>query len=406
MTKSDILAMDIGQKSAVVQLDRDGTRRWRATVPTTTEGWAQLDQQLRSANVIWSKLLVIVEATGVYHLPWVERLVQTGASVRVLNPLLSARLESAANALRGHKTDRVDVAKLAEVGRLHDDALQRFTYRSDPARIARRQMDSSRARLRELLTNLKKSVQSHVELVFPALLAAGISPDSATGARVLAAAKTAGQWQALPASRRRELALTRCAALDAACADTLANEALATAAVPALSLLLHTLDTLSAQLQDCERRLTEQANPARVQLISSIPGFGPRTAVVCDTYLPPNFEHWGNKRAITAKLQAFFGTDPRLRSSGQWTGKVKISKRGIRSARTALFQSAFCSLHADQENAAYYRQLRARGKSHKAAIVDVMRKQLRRLVAVLVANQPFVPRQPTLASDSNPCAVA
>jgi hypothetical protein len=73
-------------------------------------------------------------------------------------------------------------------------------------------------------------------------------------------------------------------------------------------------------------------------------------------------------------------------------GQIKLSKRGIGSARTALYQAAFCSLKKNPENYAYYRGLRARGKRHKQAMVDLMRKQRRRLVSVLLSSKPYVPR--------------
>jgi hypothetical protein len=41
--------------------------------------------------------------------------------------------------------------------------------------------------------------------------------------------------------------------------------------------------------------------------------------------------------------------------------------------------------------------LRARGKTHKHAMIDLMRKQLRRLVAVLLAHQPYVQKTPLAA---------
>jgi len=118
------------------------------------------------------------------------------------------------------------------------------------------------------------------------------------------------------------------------------------------------------------------------------------------TYLPPSFEGEKRRKKIVSRLQALFGCDPRLRQSGKWVGRVKISKRGIAAARTALFQAAFCSLHSDGENAAYYRKLRdVDKKEHKEAMVDVMRKQLRRLVAVLCNDRPFVK---TTATPDNP----
>lgn len=392
MKKNPVLGMDIAQKSAVAQLDRaDGTRCWRETLTTDQTGWHQLEQLLATHGAQWADTRVLLEATGVYHLPWAERLVRAGAEVYVLNPLLAARLESAANALRGHKTDRVDVHRLCESGRLYADQLARFRYRPDPARQGLRQLTSARARLRTTLTNLKKSLHSHLELVFPALLAAKLDPASARAATILAAASTAGAWRALPAARRRKLAGAKCPALDQACAATLAEESLAQACAAALHALLAAQQALITQLAACDAVIAPLLPAERVALIDSLPGCGERTSAVLAAYLPASFEGWGKPKQITARLQAFLGMDPRLRQSGKWQGKVKLSKRGIGPARTALYQAAFCSLRTDPENAAYYRSLRARGKRHKPAMIDLMRKQLRRLVAVLLANKPYAP---------------
>jgi transposase len=402
MTKSSILAMDIAQHSALVQLDRvDGSTLWRGTIPTDQPGWQQLEAVLRNQRLAWSDLLVLMEATGLYHLAWAERLTAAHAEVYVLNPLLAARLESFANALRQHKTDRVDVARLAEIARLHAGDLGRFRYRADPVRQARRQLDHVRATLRRNLTNVKKALQSHLELVFPALLAAPIAADSACAARILPVAATAEAWLMLPETQRHALAAAKCAALDQACRQTLADPQLASACAPAVRTLLATMQSLGAHLADCDQQIATHCPAERVHLIRSIPGFGERTATVLATYLPDTLEGWGPKKKIAARLQALWGTDPRLRSSGQWVGKIKISKRGISSARTALFQAAFCSLRTDAENAAYYAALRQRGKSHKQAIVDVMRKQVRRLTAVLYAHRPFVVQTP-----AQPCVAA
>lgn len=395
MTKSHILAMDIAQDQAVVQLDRaDGSCLWQGAVMATQTGWQALEVAVRQHGATWPDTLVIMEATGIYHLSWAERLVRAGAEVYVLNPLLAARLESCANALRQHKTDRVDVRRLAEAARLHAAALVRFRYRSKPAEQARRQLDHTRTTLRRTLTNVKKALHSQVELVFPALLAANIAVDSARGTKILGLATTAEAWLALPPQQRCDLAADKCAALDEACRQTLADPAVATACVPAVLTLLATMQSLVANLKDCDERITTCRPAERVRLIMSIPGFGERTSTVMATYLPERFDGWGSKKQVAARIQALCGTDPRLRSSGKWVGKIKISKRGIRSARTALFQAAFCSLRTDPENAAYYETLCARGKSHKQAIVDLMRKQVRRLTAVLVSGQPFVPKTP------------
>lgn len=390
MTKIYLLGLDIAKAGTMAQLDRpDGTRCVRRSLSTDQAGWKELTAIVRRQGVRFSQLRVLVEATGIYHLAWVERLHAEGAEVYVVNPLLASRLESTANALRAHKTDRVDVDRLCEIGRLYLDSLARFRYRPDPARQGLKQLSSARATLRAQLTNLKKALGSQLELVFPALLAAAIDPCSERGAAILQRAATAGTWRAVPAKRRRELAGDIADALDRACRQTLADERLALACVPALRALLAAVLALSEQLESCDRHIAPQLPAHRVQLLTSIPGVGERTAAVLAVYLPDDCAHWGNAKSVTARLQALFGCDPRLRQSGKWNGKVKISKRGIGAARTALFQAAFCSLVHDPENCAYYDQLRQHGKSHKQAIVDLMRKQLRRIVAVLRSNRPF-----------------
>lgn len=409
MTKSHILGLDIAQNSAVAQLERaDGSSCWHGTLPTSQAGWRQLEQALAAHGARLADTLVLVEATGVYHLAWAERLVKAQAEVCVLNPLLAARLQSTANALRGHKTDRVDVERLCETGRLYADKFARFRHQSRPLQQGLRQLDHARRTLRAMLTNLKKSLQSQLELVFPALLVARIGADTARAAAILKKAPTAGAWRALPEAERKQLARDKLTALDQACADTLADEALAQACAPALLVLLQAQQTLDEQLDACDAQIAPRLPRERVALISSLPGFGERTAAVMATYLPATFDGWGPRKKIVARVQALFGCDPRLRQSGKWTGKIKLSKRGIAGARTALFQAAFCALGYDQEMTAYYHKLRhVERKEHRAAMVDLMRKQIRRLVAVLCSNQPFVPlgHQP-LSSPQNPSSAA
>ena len=67
-----------------------------------------------------------------------------------------------------------------------------------------------------------------------------------------------------------------------------------------------------------------------------------------------------------------------------------MNKRGVELARTALYQVSVCSLLTHVDLHATYDIQIAAGKSHNVAISHVMRKQLRRLVAVLKNGQPFV----------------
>jgi transposase len=388
--------LDIAQKSAEAQLNRaDGSKCWRGPLTADQAGWKQLEKLLAENGARWPDILIILEATGVYHFAWAERMTKAGAEVHVLNPLLASRLQSVANALRENKTDPVDVAKLCEIGRLYSADLARFRYQPRPAQQGLKQLDHARRKLRTTLTNLKKALKSQLELVFPALLQAKIGACTARAAAILEKAPTAGAWCALREPERKQLAGDKQAALDQACAETLADEALARECVVAVRALLSAQQAIADQLDACDQEITPRLPGACVALIASIPGFGERTSAVMGTYLPPNFEGWGSRKKIVARLQALFGCDPRLCSSGKWVGKVKMSKRGIAAGRTALFQAAFCSLDSDEENATYYKRLReVEKKKHKEAMVDLMRKQLRRMVAVLCSGRPFKKNAP------------
>jgi transposase len=89
------------------------------------------------------------------------------------------------------------------------------------------------------------------------------------------------------------------------------------------------------------------------------------------------------RRKLANRIQAQFGCEPRVRESGKWKGKTKLSKRGNMQARTALYQAATCAILNDRQLEAIYQGLRARGKPHKVAVYDIGRRLIRRLVAVL-----------------------
>lgn len=110
-------------------------------------------------------------------------------------------------------------------------------------------------------------------------------------------------------------------------------------------------------------------------------------------YLPEELLQAGNRRTAATRLQAFMGNDPRLQQSGQWTGQIKMSKRGVEMLRTAFFQAAFSASQHDPELKAFYERKRAENKKHEVALTHLMRILTRRLVAVLRSEQPYRPKE-------------
>ncbi len=397
MTAKAILGLDTAQAGVAFHLQNSrGHFLARGTAAKTTAGWAGLQQTLATAGLQPSDCLVAIEATGDHHLPWCEAFTAAGATVLALNPLVAKRTTPVRNAIRDHKADPIDAEGLGQTARREGEALTRFTYRSVPALFGLRKLLAAQAAVRAVLTNLKKHTGALQELCFPELHALGLS--ALRQRRILQKAPTPARLRALPADELRGLAGGQLAAVLTAAYDSFAPAALAEAAAPALQALLGIIEQLENSLRALDHDVARQAPKAvpasRLALARSLPGFGAKTTPIVLACVPAELWHGEQtrKKKVT-RIQALFGIDPRLRESGRWKGRVKLSKRGIRAARTAMFQIAFCSVVHDPELRAYYRRLiDVEKKPHKIALFDLARKHLRRLVAVLESGIPYQPR--------------
>jgi transposase len=106
---------------------------------------------------------------------------------------------------------------------------------------------------------------------------------------------------------------------------------------PALDLLI---GTMIAQLEFFEKQLAEldlhiQGLFSRMEhAIKTMPGIGSIIGPLIAAELG-DLQRFEGRRPLHA-IVAYARMDPRVRKSGQWSGKIKMSKRGS----TALYQAA------------------------------------------------------------------
>ncbi len=403
MNPSAIIGLDTSQAGVCYHLqNRAGNTLATGTAAKTQAGWAQLNQVLASHSLEPRDCLVAIEATGTHHLPWCEAFTAAGAVVLALNPLIGKRTTPVRNAIRDYKSDPIDAEGLARAAERDGAALTRFTYHSDPPGFGLRTLLAARRAVRTALTNIKKHTGALQELLFPSLRALEL-PDS-RAATFWEKAPTPALMAQLGASELNRIAGVHARAVRRATTQAFTAPALAQAAVPTLQTLLATQQSLVGQLKNLDRQIAEQclvAIPeAQLALARTLPGFGAITTPMVLAAIPPDL--WTRvqpRKRKAACLQALFGLDPRLRQSGKWTGKTKLSKRGDPGARCALYQIAFCSLTHDPQMRAYYQRLRTvKKKSHKAALIDLTRKHLRRLVAVIESGKEYQPQGASAAA--------
>lgn len=387
--------LDIASTSACVCVQAaDGTILHELNLPATRAGEDQLLALLPAGTAVF------MESTGRYHLTWARRLAAAGFIVYVLNALLAKRLTGAANALRQNKTDRIDARELAALGRRHGAELGTYRFREDAARFGLRTLCAVRVHQRRLLTDTLKSAGGLLGTMLPELPGLKLAENRGLATLFLRIDSLA-QLQRLRLSTLETHACGKAAALHAVLRQPLSAANVFDALLPALQGQLRLIEALRDQqlvlLADIRSAVIAAKRGDEVKLVESIPGYGAKTAATIVACVPEDLRSWGRKQKVARKLQAYFGCDPKLCESGQWKGHVRMSKRGIELARTALFQAATCALLHDPDMKAVFDRKRAEGKFYLVCVSHVMRIQLRRLVAVLYDRKPFVRSSPNIA---------
>ena len=151
------------------------------------------------------------------------------------------------------------------------------------------------------------------------------------------------------------------------------------------------LATLEREIQAAREKIRQHidGNPRlkqRRDLLETIPGVGAATAAWLLTLLS---EHYGFDNAKQAVAHA--GLAPKVRESGQWKGKTRLSKTGDPLARKALYMPALVAMRFNPAIQAFCQRLKANGKNGKAVVCAAMRKLLHIAFAILKSGKPFDP---------------
>ena len=152
-----------------------------------------------------------------------------------------------------------------------------------------------------------------------------------------------------------------------------------------VDVLLNNLDRL---LHKMDRALMVEAErmgwAAEVARCRALPGVGPLTALALVALY-----HRGEFARADAFI-AFMGMDVRVRESGQWRGRRKLTKKGDPEVRRLLFNAAMQARRSPLWEP-YYLALRQRGLSSTAAFVALGRKLARVCFALLKNGTEFNP---------------
>lgn len=156
----------------------------------------------------------------------------------------------------------------------------------------------------------------------------------------------------------------------------------------AVKSLKHTLKMLEKQVKRMEDELVaslEKAFSKEMELLSSIPGIGRKTAGMLLLFAG-GFKNMNNYRQLIAKA----GLSPREYTSGtSIRGKVRITKMGGGLIRGKLFMCSFSAKKSNAACKALYERLVAKGKNGKLALIAVCNKLLKQAFAIVKSGTSY-----------------
>jgi transposase len=340
----EILALDLGKnKSVLCDYTSDTGEHRFETVRTDAAAFRSVIEARRPDRVVFE----VGASAG-----WVADLVRgMGVALQVANP--SHQGWRWRNVKR--KTDRIDALKLAQlsaVNQLPQVVIPERNVRQWRTLIAYRQR----------LVARRTAVKNHIRAILD------------REGRTLVSGKTA--WTN---AHRKQLD-----ALSIPITETEADELWRGEMAEELMHLDHTHQSI----QRVERQLNALGNAdARVQLVRSVPGVGPRLGEALVAVLDDPHRFKSGKQ-----VASYAGLTPRQFQSGNMDRHGRISGQGNATLRALLVQASWLGLrHNPWIREVYEHVCRGTKSRRKIAIIAVARRLLIRCWAILRDGQPWSP---------------
>ena len=159
-----------------------------------------------------------------------------------------------------------------------------------------------------------------------------------------------------------------------------------------LDSLDRTMDQLNQEIDATKEAINQQLEfhphwRKQLELLTSIPGIGRRTASLLLSEMPPV-----DRCASAKSWVAFCGLAPEPRQSGKGSYS-RLSRMGSARVRTGLYLPAISALRWNPVIKDLGQRLKEREKKGRVRIVAVMHKLLRICYGVLKSGLPFDPQR-------------
>lgn len=358
------------------------------------------------------KTAIFMESTGVYHLSLFHYLNKYFDNTFVINPLVTKSNKN--SGIRKVKNDKKDALSIATIGKFQNIKLSQQLSLNI---FLLKNLVREYYKLTDTSSTFKKKLSADLRVIFPGYNT--IFSDSASKSSIELLSQYPTPQSILEAPKENIIKIFLNNSKKGIVWSeniyskliNVANEAkiiglpldgLAVKIASSITLiktLQSEIDTLLKQINTFIQSETfPESIRNNIELIDSIPGIGQLTAITIiaeigdiDGFLKPKH------------LVAFFGIDSSVNESGNFKGDDnKISKRGTRIGRRALYAVALASIRNNRNGIPInkvlldYYQINLKGKKPKVSLVAIMHKIINYIFAVLRNQTPFEQRDPKI----------
>ena len=356
------------------------------------------------------KIAIFMESTGVYHLSLFHFLNKNFDNTFVINPLITKCNKNVD--IRKVKNDKKDALSIAQIGKFQNIKLSQ-SVSMDIFQL--KSLVREYYKLTDNCSTYKKKLSADLRVIFPGYKnvfsnvtsnsSLAILNDYPTPETILNAPKDVIIDILIKKSKKglnwaEKLYLTL---INYASEATIIGLPLhgfswkITSTIKIIKTLENEIKNLLEQIESLigSPNFSEQIRK-NIELIDSIPGIGRLTAITLIAEIGDI-----NGFIKPKHLVAFFGIDSSVNESGKFKGNQnKISKRGTRIGRRALYSTALACIRTNRNgvpiNKVLYYQNNLNGKKPKVALVAIMHKIINYIFSVLRNQTPFELRDPRI----------
>ncbi|MDH4264311.1 MAG: IS110 family transposase [Deltaproteobacteria bacterium] len=364
-------------------LDAEGNEYFSGFYSMDSDGFCKFLELVTARCQDRQELLVGMESTGCYHINLFSFLTSQGIHAVVINPLLIANF--AKRSLRKTKTDKKDARTIAKFLMGNREEISQLSISQDLQDL--RDLARERESLSHLISATKVEIKRVLRTIFPEL-------ESIADIYTRVMLRFLKEY---PSARLVKVAKPKAIAkalqqpyvgnkLTFSAEDILraAQSSVATAS-PAKEIILRgkiaTLLHLQERMEEMTKLLTDLCKATRVEdlkILRAIKGVGPKTGV-------PFLAEMGSVENFSShkKLIAFAGMDPSVCQSGKYVGKSKLSKRGNRHLRRAIYLMTAAVVSQNAFFKAYFLRRKKEGLIPQKALLATAHKLVRVIFAML-----------------------